>query len=89
MNRFTLQGFNIYIINIYFIIFIFFLCYYFYLYLFYNIYIYIYILKNHLYKNVQTEINQILRYLEHTQGVSQSRTTLFFPLIIFVCEKYK
>ena len=53
------------------------------------IYIYIFFLKNHLYKNVQAEINQILRYLEHTQGVSQSRTTLFFPLIIFVCEKYK
>ena len=52
------------------------------------VYIYIF-LKNHLYKNVQAEINQILRYLEHTQGVSQSRTTLFFPLIIFVCEKYK
>ena len=55
----------------------------------FELYIYIYILKNHLYKNVQAEINQILRYLEHTQGVSQSRTTLFFPLIIFVCEKYK
>ena len=53
------------------------------------IYIYIFFLKNHLYKNVQAEINQILRYLEHTQGVTQSRTTLFFPLIIFVCEKYK
>ena len=53
------------------------------------IYIYIFFLKTHLYKNVQAEINQILRYLEHTQGVSQSRTTLFFPLIIFVCEKYK
>ena len=52
------------------------------------VYIYIF-LKNHLYKNVQAEINQIFRYLEHTQGVSQSRTTLFFPLIIFVCEKYK
>ena len=54
----------------------------------FELYIYIF-LKNHLYKNVQAEINQILRYLEHTQGVSQSRTTLFFPLIIFVCEKYK
>ena len=53
------------------------------------IYIYIFFLKNHLYKNVQAEINQILRYLEYTQGASQSRTTLFFPLIIFVCEKYK
>ena len=52
------------------------------------VYIYIF-LKNHLYKNVQAEINQILRYLEYTQGASQSRTTLFFPLIIFVCEKYK
>ena len=55
----------------------------------FELYIYIFFLKNHLYKNVQAEINQILRYLEHTQGVSQSRTTLFFPLIIFVCEKYK
>lgn len=56
----------------------------------FELYIYIYFfLKNHLYKNGQAEINQILRYLEHTQGVSQSRTTLFFPLIIFVCEKYK